>query len=161
MVSKSRNVLGLLRVYDTVLRELRDTGVLRSNNNPVGDFAEFLVAETFNWTLTTKSTKGHDARDDQGNRYEIKARRLASENGSRQLSAIRDIDGKHFDYVAGILFASDFSVFRAALIPWSIVFEKSVYVGSTNSSKLILNEIIWEMEGVSDITEQLQSVLSN
>ncbi|MBV1904298.1 MAG: hypothetical protein KUG58_11765 [Marinosulfonomonas sp.] len=155
----SKSVLGLLHVYDTVLRELRATGVLRSNNNPVADFAEHLFCEAFDWSLTSKSTKGHDALAPDGTRYEIKARRLSDENGTRQLSAIRNLNAGHFDFLAGVLFNSDFSVFRAALIPWSTVVERSSHIKSTNSAKFILSDETWKIQGVQDVTDTLNQVL--
>ncbi len=157
----ARNALGLLRVYETIMQELKASGVLRSNNNPLTDFAEFLFAETFDWELTPKSTKGHDAIDKQEIRYEIKARRLSQENGSRQLSAIRDINGHNFDFLAGALFNPDFSVERAAIIPWEIIKKRSSYVASTNSAKFILSDDVWELDQVLDVTTDLQAALSD
>ena len=157
----ARNALGLLRVYETIMQELKASGVLRSNNNPLADFAEFLFAETFDWELTPKSTKGHDAVDKKEIRYEIKARRLSQENGSRQLSAIRDINGHNFDFLAGVLFDPDFSIIRAAIIPWEIIKERSSHVESTNSAKFILRDDIWELSGVLDVTADLQAALSD
>lgn len=157
--SPSKSILGLLRVYNTILLELRATGAIRSNNNPVADFAEHLFCEAFDWTLATKSTKGHDATSSDGIRFEIKARRLSNENGSRQLSAIRDLDGQHFDYLAGVLFEPDFSVYRAAIIPWKVVVDRANHVQSTNSAKFLLRDDVWEIPNVQDVTERLRQIL--
>jgi len=143
------------------MRELKATGVLRSNNNPVADFAEFLFAETFGWKLAAKSTKGHDALDSAKKRFEIKARRLSNENGSRQLSAIRDLKGHHFDVLAAVLFSDNFLVIRAALIPWEVVVSKSDHVASTNSARIILRDEIWDIAGVEDVTARLQGMLTD
>lgn len=160
MPSNARNALGLLRVYDTVMQELIETGVLRSRNNPVADFAEYLCCEAFDWQLNTRSTKGHDAVDINGVRYEIKARRMSASNQSRQLSAIRKIDERNFDFLVGILFDANFSIVRAAQIPWSTVRECGTFVASTNSTKFMLRDAVWDIEGVSDITEHLRGALS-
>ncbi len=50
-----------------------------------------------------------------GMRFQIKGRRLHPSNTSRQLSAIRDLDG--FDTLAGVLSDKHYRVARAALIP--------------------------------------------
>lgn len=151
--------LHLLRQYDQVMRELRALGVTRSANNPVADFAEYLFCQAFGWEITPKSTKGHDAKDTAGNRFEIKARRLTQENGSRQLSAIRDLQGKHFDFLAGVLFNQDFTIFRAALVPWNVTVRRSSHVETTNSAKFILKDDVWETNGVKDVTRFLQDFL--
>lgn len=157
--NSAKNVLGLLRVYDTVLGQLRSSGIIRSNNNPVADFAESLVSEAFGLSLTPKSTKGHDAVAKDGTRFEVKARRLSAENGSRQLSAIRDLGSQNFDILAGVLFNPDFTVFRAALVPWNVIVEKSNHVASTNSARFILRDDVWAISGVQDVTEMLNQHL--
>ena len=74
---------------------------------------------------------------------------------SRQHSAIRDFAGRHFDYLAGVLFAEDYSVFRAALIPCPIVKERAKFVAHTNSHKFILHDDVWHAPGVRDVTPML------
>ena len=49
-----------------------------------------------------------------GRKFEIKGRRPTPENSSRQLSALRDLDEKPFNFLVGILFDEDFSVRRAS-----------------------------------------------
>ena len=62
-------------------------GVVRTKNNPVGDYAEWLVTTTFGLALAGKSSAGFDATDDDGTTYQIKARRVTPDNPSRQLGA--------------------------------------------------------------------------
>ncbi len=54
-------------------------------------------------------------------RYQIKGRRITRDNPSRQLSALRDLAKDNFDFLAGVLFAEDFGVIRAAIIPRAII----------------------------------------
>src|SRR5947209_7395503 len=82
----------LLGLYVSVLAELRRRKVVRTSNNPVGDYAEWLVADRLNLALTNNSNAGYDAVDVNGLRYQIKSRRLTPENPSTQLGAIRDLD---------------------------------------------------------------------
>lgn len=145
----------LLSLFVQVLDELRHRGVTRSTNNPLADYAEALFERALSLTRTAKSTKGHDAVDATGNRYEVKARRITPHNRSRQLSAIRNLDQVHFTYLAGVLFHEDFSVWKACLIPHEVVLNRSTYIAHTNSWKLDLRDDVWNLPRVVDVTEKL------
>ncbi len=84
--------IGLLRAYGDIIDELRTRGVVRTGNNPIGDYTEWLVAQRLHLTLTSNSTLGYDATDGTGIRYQIKARRAGT-----QLSAIRNAQQALFD----------------------------------------------------------------
>lgn len=43
----------ILRLYAASLEELRRRGVLRSANNPSGDYGELLFSRAFGWQLST------------------------------------------------------------------------------------------------------------
>ena len=109
--------LQLLALHARVSDELRARGITRSSNNPNGDLAEFMFCKAFEWNQAGNSHPSIDAIDSIGARYQIKGRRITRFNKSRQLSAIRNLVGGHFDYLAGILFDEDYSVLRAAIIP--------------------------------------------
>ena len=158
MVDRGKTVRELLREYAGVLDALAETEAIRSKNNPVADYAEWLVAKALGFELVAKSSKGHDAVDPSGRRYEVKARRLTSDNGSRQLSAIRGLSDQHFDALVGVLFDHDFNVYRAAMIPWAVVHELSSHREHTNSATFILRDTVWDVPGVIDVTEKLQAV---
>lgn len=107
----------LLALHAQVADELRSRGITRSSNNPTGDLAEYLFCKSFGWTQSGNSNRSIDAVDSGGVRYQIKGRRITRFNNSRQLSAIRDLAGAHFDFLAGILFNEDYTVMKAAIIP--------------------------------------------
>src|SRR5262245_25858891 len=65
----------LWRRWRDVLSELRKRGVLRSTGNPVGDYAEYLVAEAFGLKRFAGPNPAIDAIAPDGTRYSIKARR--------------------------------------------------------------------------------------
>jgi hypothetical protein len=69
-------------------------------------------------------------------------------NLSRQLSAIRDLAGGHFHFLAGVIFAEDFTVLRAAIIPHPLVVKHAVFVNRTNSYKFTLKDSVWDQSGV-------------
>ena len=107
----------LFALYARTIEELRRRGVTRSGNNPVSDYAEYLCARALKLTLVAKSTKGYDALDASGARYEIKGRRITPHSASRQLGVLRELDEKPFDYLAAVLFREDFQVWKACLLP--------------------------------------------
>lgn len=148
----------LLALHARVADELRLRAITRSANNPTGDLAEYLFCKTFGWKQAGNSSANVDAVGSDGTRYQIKGRRVTKHNGSRQLSAIRELAGKHFDMLAGVLFADDYSVMRAALIPHHLVVSKSKFVAHTNSHKFLLRDDIWDTPGVIDVSAQLRAV---
>ena len=124
-----------------------------------GDYAEWLFCRAFGWEQAAISVKGYDATDAGGIRYQVKGRRLHRLTTSRQLSAIRDLNG--FDVLAGVLFDAAFVASRAALIPSEVVRDRSKFTQHTNGHRFLLRDDIWNAEGVEDVTSNLQSVASN
>lgn len=158
-VVQSLTVAELLVLHAQIGEEMRGRGVVRSANNPTGDFAEYLFCRAFGWQQAPNSERGVDATGQDGTRYQIKGRRIHRRNKSRQLSAIRDIEGGHFDVLAGVLFDHDFKVTRAALIPAPLVAARSSYVARTNSNRFMLRDDIWSAPGVRDVTAEIKAAV--
>lgn len=148
----------LLKIYASTLTELRRRGLIRSTNNPVADYTEYLVAAALNLTLATKSTTGYDATDSEGSKYQIKGRRLTKANRSRQLSFIRGLDLNHFGYLAAVLFNEDFSILRACVIPATSVEKIAKYVPHINGWRLVLRDHVWGFAEARDITREVSAV---
>jgi hypothetical protein len=148
----------LLLLHTQVGEELRTKGVLRSANNPTGDLSEYLFCKAFGWTQAGNSHANVDAVGSDGTRYQIKGRRITRYNNSRQLSALRDLQGEHFDFIAGVLFNEDYTVMRAALIPHVVALERATFVERTNSHKFLLRDDVWNAAGVRDVSAELRSV---
>ncbi|QFT74873.1 hypothetical protein [Ruegeria sp. THAF33] len=143
----------LLSLYADILAELRRQGILRTGNNPAGDWAEFLFREAFGWKLAPNSEKGYDATDATGIRYQIKSRRIYQRNTSRELSAIKSLND--FDVLAGVLFDEQYRVIRAAMAPVSVVEE----IGKPDDKKgyrFFLRDDIWKHSDVEDVTSALR-----
>jgi hypothetical protein len=147
----------LLVLHSEIGDELRRRGITRSSNNPTGDLAEYLFCKTFGWKQADNSQANVDALGLDGTRYQIKGRRITRFNKSRQLSAIRDMAGSHFDYLAGVLFKEDYSIMRAALIPHAVALERATFVERTNSHRFLLRDDIWHAPNVRDVTIHLQA----
>ncbi len=118
---KAYSALELLSLYNAIEAELKIRSVVRTKNNPVGDYAEYLFCKAFDWQQADNSQKAIDAIDAQGVTYQIKARRRSEDRDNRQLGAIRDLKEGSFDYLAGLVFNPDYTIFKAALIPVKMV----------------------------------------
>jgi hypothetical protein len=149
--------ISLLSTYAVALHGLRSHGVIRSFNSPVGDIAEWMVSKKLQLTLTPKSNRSHDATDASGARYQIKACWCPSRNRSMQLGAVRDLVSNPFEFLVAVIFDGDFMVDYAAVIPLSIVQQRSRCVARTNSHRLNFPRSVLRLSGVRDITAELQS----
>jgi hypothetical protein len=147
----------LLVLHTQIGNELRNRGILRSASNPTGDLAEYLFRKAFGWNQAGNSHVNDAIRAD-GTRYQIKGRRMTRISNSRQLSAIRDLKGGHFDFIAGVLFNEDYTVMRAALIPHIVVVERATFVERTNTHKFLLRDDVWNASGVRDVTAETRAV---
>jgi hypothetical protein len=149
----------LLTLGVDATQELRSRGIVRTANNPIGDFAEYLFCRAFSWKLADNSQKDADAVGPDGVRYQIKARRLAGNLGDRQLSALRNLPDQRFDKLAAVLFDKRFGIARAVIIPHALVVAKAVHQTHTNSWRFILRDEVWSWRGVEDVTMPLRGVL--
>ncbi|MDP2620643.1 MAG: hypothetical protein Q8P46_10785, partial [Hyphomicrobiales bacterium] len=131
-------------------------GIIRSANAPIGEYAELLFCEAFDWIRAEKnSNAGYDATDKTGTRIQIKARRIIG-RGSPQLGSIRNLKQNPFDTLAAVLFAKNLEIVRAAIIPLEIVRLRSVHDPHTNSFRFMLEDDVWNMPGVQDVTGRIR-----
>jgi hypothetical protein len=160
----------LFELHSWIEDELREQKIIRTANKPTGDLAEYLFRTAFDWEPASNSQAHYDAKGKtDGLLYQIKGRRITRFNSSRQLSAIRDLEGaQHFNVLAGVLFNEDYSVKRAALIPHAVLLnlvKKRSHISfqeHTNSHVFLLVDELWnekwKAEGVRNVTTQLKSV---
>lgn len=151
----------LLRLHARVSSLLRDRGVVRSANNPTGDYGEYLFAKAFGWKLAGNSNASYDAEDAGGIRYQIKSRRMTTGfHQSRQLGGIRDLDKRGFDVLAVALFDVNYDVEGAFLMPHSLIAPIARFSSHTNSSVVRLKEAHWRLDGVRVVTDELRAAAS-
>jgi len=153
---KMLSIPQLLRTHSAIVDELKNRGVVRSSNNPVGDYTEWLVASKLGLKLQTNATAGYDAIDSEGRRYQIKGRRVASDKTPAQLGAIRNLDKNDFDYLVAVIFDPNYEILYAAQIPHSLIAGYSVYRRHVNAHILNLRRSILQDQFVVDLTEGLK-----
>lgn len=114
--------LALLEFYGEIINELRDRKIIRSSNNPVADYAEYIVAKKLKLSLTSNSNKDFDAVDKKtGVKYQIKSRRITKFSKSRQLGVIRNLDRSEFNFLIAVIFDEKFRVLEIYKIPKKII----------------------------------------
>ena len=149
----------LLKLHARVSEELRGRGVVRSSNNPTGDLAEYLFCRAFGRKQAGNSHPDADATGpDDKTLYQIKGRRWTPHNKSRQLGVLRGLPDGAVHFLAAVLFAADYTVDRAAIVPQATVHANSAFVGHTNSWKFMLRDAVWTWPDVQDVTEKLRAV---
>lgn len=99
------SVPDLLRLSRQASLELRSRGILRTDNAPLGDIAEFVVCKAYRGVLAPNSEKSFDLVDAKNRRIQVKARTLLSPyHGAVEFSPFRSFD---FDVSVLVLFDRD------------------------------------------------------
>lgn len=143
----------LLNEWARIMTELRERGILRSSNNPVADYAEYIVAEKLHLQLTPNSNKSFDAIDPvTGIKYQIKSRRNTRYNSSRILGVIRNLDTADFQYLIAVIFDENFNVLYMYKISKEIVKKYAKYNKHQNGHILRLDDSVLKDE----LIERLQ-----
>ena len=142
----------LLKLHASIIDELKARKVVRTKNNPVGDYTEWLVANALNLELSNNSASGYDGIDKKGIKYQIKGRRITPENTSRQLSAIRNLKEKDFDFLIVVIFNKDYQILDAVKVPHELVEKYASYRRHVNAHILHLRGAILDDVRVRDIS---------
>jgi len=150
---KSFTTTELLQYYGQIIDELRTRKVVRTANSPIGDYAEWLVANKLGLTLLSNSTPGYDAVDSSGIKYQIKCRRIVRTNQAIQLSAIRNLHNADFDYLIVVIFNNLIEVERVLKIPHQIIEKYAKYRKHVNAHILIIREDVLLDPQVEDLTK--------
>jgi hypothetical protein len=98
------------------MRELAVEHQIRS----VADYAEQIVAEALNGTRERNGiTKGFDLSAPGFGRVEVKFRQLPKDGRLEERVSLNGTKKDGFDYLAVVVFASDFTVKGAVLVPYA------------------------------------------
>jgi hypothetical protein len=149
---KNYSIPKLLQQFAGILDELKRRGVVRTRNNPVADYAEWLTVKAFGLTLERNSKAGFDGKDKSGVKFQIKSRRLDETNQSHQLGVIRNLKKHEFDYLVGVIFDHDFKVLEAYKIPYGVIIKYKRHSEHQHGEILQLRGDIIHDPSVEDVT---------
>ena len=150
---RAMSVVELLQAHSAVIGELHRQNVVKTGNNPLGDYTEWVVCKRLGLQVEGNSRAGFDATDREGTRYQIKGRR--SEDNSVQFSPIRKLEDHRFDFVIAVTFNKDYSVRLAIKVSHDAVPTLSRYQAYINGHNLNVTRNAVEQDGVEDITHLL------
>ena len=118
-------VQSLLKDYLSSRDRLKELGILRSERNLQGDYAEWLVAEKLNLILADSAIqKGFDATGNDGKTYQIKSRMVTTIE-DRTSFDFQDL-AHEFDYLIGVFFSKRLEVIQMIRVPYKTVVELAV-----------------------------------
>jgi len=151
--SAQRTTPQLLEDWAAIMRALRDRGIIRTSNNPVGDIAEAIVAEHFTGERAPSSQKNWDVRTADGERIEVKGIRQLK-GGSRR-SNVSPIRGAEYDTVVVVLLDDNFKVTEGLRIPRAVVEELFGHNDHVNGVVIKVSKALRDHPGVQpvDLTE--------
>ncbi len=153
---KNLKIIDLLQLHAEIISELKNRKIVRTNNNPTGDYAEWLVASNLNLQLETNSKAGYDATDSRGFRYQIKSRKLASTSDPKNLSVIRNLDKHDFDYLIAVIFDKNYKLIQAIKVPHIVVHEISNFKSHVNGHEITINDKLLQNQNIEDITHLIK-----
>jgi hypothetical protein len=148
---------GLFSLYRAILRELKSRGVIRTENAPAGDYAEYLVATALGGRLAPNSEKSWDVVSSDGEKLQVKARVVSDppEPGQLQLSPFRSFG---FDAaVIVLLSAADYAVWRASKVPRDVVESAAVHREHVNGKVLLARPEVMGHPDATDLTATLRA----
>ncbi len=110
----------LLIEYRDIIDELRRRGIIRTAK-VVPDYGEYIAAKKLGLQRSTNpSNKGYDAVDDQGRKYEIKARKTTAWN-KPTIFPVNEDQLRSSDFLIYVEFDNDWNTVKMLKIPTSEV----------------------------------------
>jgi len=119
MKLKDVQIKKLLLEYNAILKQLRDAGVIR-NNKLVGEYGEYFVAKKLDLKLAKSGTKGYDAIDSAGKKYEIKTRKEMPYSKPNNFQ-VQKTQLQSADFLIYVEFDNDWNLSKLLKIPTSKV----------------------------------------
>ncbi len=143
----------LMQLNQLTLDELEKRDVIRTRNNPISEYTEWLVAEKMQMELAPPSTKGYDAKTRDGRKIQIKSRKNNLKNKSLVLGIIRNYELNQFDELITLIYNHDFSIRYAISIPHELVKEYGFYNEHQNGYTLRISNLLLKDTRVADLIE--------
>lgn len=146
----------LLASYRDILASLRSRGLVRTNNAPIGDLAEYCAAVVYDGLLAPNSEKSYDLVAEDGRRIQVKVRVIRrGTRPSAVFSAIRSFD---FDACVFLLIDDDADdVVTARELTVDEVKTLGRYREHTNGTVLRIGKLSGGEFG-ADLTDQFRRV---
>jgi hypothetical protein len=119
------------------------------------NYAEWFVSKKLGLELKPNYDAGYDALGPNGDRFQIKSRRIALSRDPRQLGVIRNLGAVEFDYLIGVPLSMNFSKVEAYMIPHAIVRDFARFRNYQNGHILHLRGSMLNAPGVEDISHVL------
>lgn len=149
------STIELMQLNQETLAELERRDVIRTRNNPVSEYTEWLISTRMGMVLAPASTKGYDATID-GRKVQIKSRKNNAKNKSTILGIIRNYELNQFDDLIAVIYHSDFSIRYALQIPHELVKVYGRYNQHQNGYILSITKGLLIDTQVNDIKDKLK-----
>ena len=153
---KSATLPELFAAYRAILGELKRRNIVRTENAPAGDYAEYLVCKALGGTLAPSSERSYDVTAPPWGRIQVKCRVTdgSGANPRSQLSPFRSFD---FQFAAIVLLNPDYSVRRAVLVPVATIVENARHAKHVNGHVVHARPALLDAPGTEDITTAVQT----
>lgn len=146
----------LLAAYRGILASLRARGMVRTNNAPIGDLAEYSAAVVYDGLLAPNSEKSYDLVAEDGRRIQVKVRVMRP--GTRKSSVFSAIRSFGFDACLFLLIDDDAD---DVLVARELTVEQVQALGShrahTNGTVLRVGQLSTSTVGL-DLTGEFRAV---
>ncbi|OZM72656.1 hypothetical protein CFN78_13550 [Amycolatopsis antarctica] len=127
----------LLGRYAAILQELRRRDVVRTQNAPLGDYAEYLAARVYQGELAANSAKSYDLLAADGQRIQVKARTVGPGTQAGTIFSVF----RSFDFDVAVLITFDSSTYGlrwAREVPAAEIETASRYSSHVNGNRLLI-----------------------
>lgn len=145
----------LLSLSRGVLLELQRRQVVRTDNAPLGDVAEYLVRAAYGGSLVANSGKSYDLVDADGQKIQVKARTILNgKPGSQLFSVFRTFD---FDRAVFLVFDRDsMDLLRAVEADRDLVRSVAIFKAHDNGYAVPVSKVVQEGAFGVDVREGIE-----
>jgi hypothetical protein len=152
----------LLLLLDRVTKErLIEVGVATNMGNPVGEYAEYLVATAFSGSRMPNANRGYDITLEDGTKIEVKGRIFEGNRVPMTYIKHSTIVDRTFDYLIYIVFNENMSVKYAMKISHSNFQTIATYAEPNNAPPkwiFVANQSLLDSPHVINITNEIRMV---
>jgi hypothetical protein len=156
---KAASLAELFGSYRAILTELKRRKIVRTENAPAGDYAEYLVCKALGGTLAPNSERSFDVTAPTWGRIQVKCR-VTDGSGANPRSQLSPFRSFAFDFAAIVLLNPDYSVRRAVLAPTATIVANASHREHVNGHVVYARPSLLDAPGNTDITSSVRAVLT-